>query len=127
MADEKKFGEGFMEFLDKVMEGGKKGLKATGEAISDFGDKSVVRIELSQLKTKLSKAHIDLGKNIYNKITVQNMTQINVSDDLELAGLVDAIRKLEEDIAKHEDSLKTAKDEKKTAAPENPEGDAEAK
>ena len=51
MAGEKNFGSSVLDFIDKVAESGKKGFRAAGDAISDFGDKSVIRIELGQLKS----------------------------------------------------------------------------
>lgn len=115
MADEKSFGSSVLDFIDRVAESGKKGFMAAGEAISDFGDKSVVRIELGQLKSKLLKAYADLGKNVYEKIEVQKMSEIPVGEDLNLSAIVDSIRKIEADIKKHEESLEKSKKEKKTS------------
>ncbi len=125
MADNKNFGDSVLHFIDKVAESGKKGFKAAGEAISDFGDKSVVRIELGQLKSKLTKAHCDLGKLVYEKLEIQKQQQVSAVDDLPVAELIDAIRKIEADIKKHEEALENAKKNKKTEEKEN--GATEAK
>lgn len=122
MADDKKFSNTVLDFIDKVAESSKKGFMAAGEAISDFGDKSVVRIEIGQLKSKLSKAYADLGKNVYEKFEMQKLTQISTSDDLDVASLVDSIRKIEAEIKKREDNLeniKKEKKEKKSAGPDS--------
>lgn len=114
MAGEKNFGSSVLDFIDKVAESGKKGFRAAGDAISDFGDKSVIRIELGQLKSKLGKTYSDLGKNIYEKIDGQKLEQISLTDDLALSELVDSIRKIKADIKKHEDTLESIKKEKKS-------------
>ena len=121
MAGEKKFGDSVLQFIDKVAESGKKGFKAAGDKINDFGDKSVVRIELGQLKSKINKAYADLGKKIFEKIENEKVNEISFSDSMELAELLAAIRKIDEDIKKHEDLLEKNKkgkaeviDDKKT-------------
>ena len=99
---------------------------AAGEAISDFGDKSVVRIEIGQLKSKLSKAYADLGKNVYEKFEMQKLTQISTSDDLDVASLVDSIRKIEAEIKKREDNLENSKKEKKEKKSAGPDSEKTA-
>lgn len=113
MSEEKSFGSSVLHFIDKVAESGKKGFMVAGDAISDFGDKSVVRIELGQLKSKLSKAQSDLGKIVYDKLELQKMPSVTASDDLEIAAIIDSIRKILVDIKKHEEILESGKKAKK--------------
>lgn len=100
------FGKTILSYIDKGVEASKKGLKTAGNAISDFGDKSVNRIELTQLKGRLEKNYADLGKLAY--AALKENTPLS-SENPETAALVQSISKNLEDIKKHEENLASEK------------------
>ncbi len=71
----------FFSFLDSGVEASKKGIKSAGSAISDFGDKSVVRIELTQLNSKLEKSYKSFGELCYKKLS-ESETLSNADEDV---------------------------------------------
>lgn len=95
-------GRTILSYIDRGVEASKKGFKSAGNAISDFGDKSVLRIELSQLKAKKAKALNELGVYTYTAIVEQN--EINVHDET-FVHIIDSLKKVSEDIEKHETAL----------------------
>ena len=105
------FGKTVLEYIDRGVEASKRGIKSAGSAISDFGDKSVRRIELSQLKSKLAKAYAKLGAHAYEKLAVEKAESISPSQDEELASSIEEIKKIQKDIKKHESELKKSEKE----------------
>lgn len=69
MGESKKlsFKEKFFRFLDKSVESSKKAFYKAGEKISDFSDKSVLKIEVSRLNGKLEKLYARLGEFVFEK------------------------------------------------------------
>ncbi|MBB5219778.1 thiol:disulfide interchange protein [Treponema rectale] len=61
------FKEKFFKFLDKSVESSKKVFHKAGEKISDFSDKSVMRIELTRMTGKLEKLYASLGEFVFEK------------------------------------------------------------
>ena len=58
--------EKIFNMLGKGVSASKKGIKTAGNAISDFGDKSVLRIENSQIKSRIEKKYAQLGSYVYS-------------------------------------------------------------
>lgn len=56
------------EYMDKGVEMSKDALKKTGEIVSDFGDKSVTRISITQLESKAQKNLLELGIAVYEQL-----------------------------------------------------------
>ena len=115
------FGKAFLNYIDKGVEVSKKGLKSAGEAINDFSDKSVLRIELSQFKGKRAKACATLGADIYELYSKNSSSQVNtidLSSTPSILATIEEIKKLDEKIASHEELLKEtkAKDSSKAAS-----------
>ncbi len=105
------FGKTILDYIDRGVEASKKGLKSAGDALSDFGDKSVLKIELSQLRTQLVKNYTELGKACYKILRGENAGEGShlSSDNTEIVSLLDAVSKTEENIARHEEALKAGK------------------
>jgi vacuolar-type H+-ATPase subunit I/STV1 len=61
------FKEKFFKFLDKSVESSKKVFHKAGEKISDFSDKSVMKIELTRMTGKLEKLYASLGEFVFEK------------------------------------------------------------
>ena len=52
-------------FFDKSVEASKNAFEKAGDAVQDFGDKSVTRIEIKKLEAKLEKQYAAIGKLVY--------------------------------------------------------------
>jgi len=109
MQEEKKtnvsdVGKKIKEYIDKGVEASKKGFKTAGSAISEFGDKSVMKIELTQLKAKLTKEYSTFGQNAYNQLVAKKNSTMDLTSK-EAAASVEAISKLLKDIKKHEKDI----------------------
>ncbi|GEM_PF-2230218 len=97
--------EKIKSYIDIGVAASQKGLKSAGKAITDFGDKSVQRIELTKLRTKEGKAFAELGKAVYKKLS-SKAASVEASDE-ELSDMLKAIDKLEKDIKKLGGTSKT--------------------
>ena len=80
------------------------GLKSAGNAISDFGDKSVLRIELQQLKGKKNTALGELGKIAYKTFLGEEKSLS--AENEEIKKIMSELKDLDSNIKKHEDALK---------------------
>jgi hypothetical protein len=107
--DEKKSSdvrEKIMSYIDIGVAASQKGLKSAGKALSDFGDKSVQRIELTKLKAKEDRAFVKLGKAVYEKLSSKTAS-VEASDE-DLTEILAAIAQLEKDIKKLNGNAKPA-------------------
>ncbi len=109
-------GRSILDYIDKGVAASKKGFKAAGEALSDFGDKSVLRVELGQLKGKKSKAIVRLGELAYSRLA-ENSEAALKAGDADVAELIAELVKLDANIQKHEKEL-AAEQEKKAPVKE---------
>lgn len=106
MAEQKmNFKETLKNYIDKGVEASKKGIKNAGAAINDFGDKSVLRIELNQLNGKLEKQYQEFGAAAYKVLTARNADKVD-ADNAQLKPLIDKIGETVKDIKKHEKMIK---------------------
>ncbi len=97
-------GKKILEYIDKGVVLSQKGLVSAGKAISAFGDKSVQRIELAQLKRKLSKEYYSLGKFLYDKFSTFEDAEVTAAD-ADIKAFMEKISKIQDDIKIHEDML----------------------
>ena len=58
------------DFMDKGVEVSKSALSKAGEAVQDFGDKSVTKIEIKKLENKLEKLICELGSYVFDKFLI---------------------------------------------------------
>ena len=72
------FAKTLKQYLDKSVEVSKKGLKSAGSAISEFGDKSVNKIDIVQLKNRLVKKYQELGQAVAEQLAEDG---ISISKD----------------------------------------------
>ena len=98
-------GKRILEYIDKGVVLSQKGLKSAGKAISTFGDKSVQRIELVQLKKKLDKEYYSLGKFVYDKFSAFEDAELSAADS-DIKTFLEKISGIADDIKKHEEQLK---------------------
>jgi len=102
------FGKKILECLDKGVVVSKKGLKNAGNAIGEFGDKSVLKIELSQLNTKLDKLYLELGKAVDNQFITDSACSVTKDSEC-IKNIVEKIEKIKINIEKHENDIKNEK------------------
>jgi len=108
-------GKTILEYIDKGVEAGKKGLMTAGVAISDFGDKSVKSIELQQLKMKKNKALAQLGKYVWETLKSGGENAVVSPTDEKIKYYMDGLENLQKNIDEHEKFFEDAKAKNKTA------------
>lgn len=100
----KLFAKTLKQYLDKSVEVSKKGLKSAGSAISEFGDKSVNKIDIVQLKSRLEKKYQELGQAVAEQLAEDG---ISISkDSLVVSEKLSSIKELKEKIHEKEEALK---------------------
>lgn len=103
-SSKKLFAKNLKQYLDKGVEVSKKGLKTAGSAISEFGDKSVNKIDIVQLKNRLVKKYQELGQAVAEQLVEDG---ISVSkDSLVVSEKLSSIKELKEKIHEKEEALK---------------------
>ena len=109
----------FFDFLDKSVNASKNGLKTAGQKISDFGDKSVQKIELSQQKSKLETLYKAFGKEAYAYLSASKNSSLTLQTQ-EIKDLYNQIKTLQKDISAREKKLAQAEEKSfKTQKNEN--------
>lgn len=103
-SSKKLFAKNLKQYLDKGVEVSKKGLKTAGSAISEFGDKSVNKIDIVQLKNRLAKKYQELGQAVAEQLAEDG---ISVSkDSIVVSEKLSSIKELKEKIHEKEEALK---------------------
>lgn len=91
-------------YIDKGVVVAQKGFKSAGSALSEFGDKSVIHIEIGQLNSKLDKIYRDIGAYVSDKL-LSDAESIQKTDE-SIAEKLNEISKLKEAIQQKEELLK---------------------
>ena len=92
------------EYFDKSVEVSKEALSKVGDTVQDFGDKSVVMIEIKQLEHKLNKELISLGNQVYNVFMENNSDSLKF-DDARVSGIFLELQRLNGEIKARKASL----------------------
>ena len=71
------------EYLDKGVEVSKEALSKAGDAVQDFSDKSVTKIESHQLVSRQNKEYRSLGHAVL-KFFEENLSTKRIVDDIEI-------------------------------------------
>lgn len=100
--------------FDRGIRASKKALGVAGDAVQDFGDKSVLRIEKMQLETKQKKQFEMLGEYIYKNFSSKNSSI--KSGDEKIAVFIKEIKRLDEEIKIREEGLKEGTPAKKSVS-----------
>ena len=103
-SSKKLFAKNLKQYLDKGVEVSKKGLKTAGSAISEFGDKSVNKIDIVQLKNRLAKKYQELGQAVAEQLA-DDGTSIS-KDSIVVSEKLSSIKELKEKIHEKEEALK---------------------
>ena len=102
------------EYLDKGVEVSKEALSKAGDAVQDFSDKSVTKIETHQLISRQNKEYRALGQAVL-KFFEENPSASLSTDNSLISGIMAEIQRLEKEIVQREESLK-AKEQGDTTA-----------
>lgn len=108
--DKEEFKEKFKFGMEKVVESSKKALAQAGSAVQDFSDKSVIRIEIHQLESKRDEQVKLLGDLAMSRFLAEG-TQTLSSDEEAVSAILEEVKKLDKDIAEHNEKLKAEKKE----------------
>ncbi|MBQ1629193.1 MAG: hypothetical protein II098_08575 [Treponema sp.] len=95
----------FRSGMDKFVESSKKALSQAGNAVQDFSDKSVIRIEKHQLETKKDEQLKKLGSLAVEKFLNDDSAVLSASEEA-VVTILEEIRRLNTDIAEREEKLK---------------------
>lgn len=98
------FFESVKKTFDRGLKASKKALGVAGDAVQDFSDKSVLRIEKMQLETKQKKQFEMLGEHAYKALS-SKASSLKATDTKVKAFLAE-ITRLAEEIKVREDALK---------------------
>ncbi len=95
------------DYLDKGVEVSKDAISKASEKVADFGGKSVVHIEISQLARQAQKELLALGTLIYEKLSIKGELSVEKSDS-EIAAALAVIDKLRSEIESRKSELEEA-------------------
>ncbi|WP_294431130.1 hypothetical protein [uncultured Treponema sp.] len=93
------------EYLNKSVEASKQALDKAGKAVSKFGDESILKIEIQQLKSQIKKDKAELGELAYKKFMEENAASL-ASDDENVVKILESIKNSLREIQEREGKLK---------------------
>ena len=105
------------EYLDKGVEVSKEALSKAGDAVQDFSDKSVTKIETHQLISRQNKEYRALGQAVL-KFFEENPSASLSADNSLISGIMAEIQRLEKEIVQREESLKAKEQDESLKAKE---------
>lgn len=98
------FKEKVRDGVGKVVESSKKAIGRAGEAVQDFSDKSVIRIEKHQFESKREAVYVRLGTIVAEKLLSDNSATVSAGEE-EIAALLQEIAAFNAEIARREAQL----------------------
>ena len=93
-------------YFDKGLEATKQAIGKASRAASKFGDESLLKIEIQQLKSQIKKNKAALGDLAYAAF-VENAADSLLASDENVVKLIESIKKSQEEIKEREEKLKT--------------------
>ena len=98
------FFEKMKEFMDKSVSASKSAFDKAGDAVQNFGDKSVTRIELKKLETQLEKKYAQIGKFTYEFFKTKKTASLK-NDTAEFDQLLKEAQDVIQEIEKRKSEL----------------------
>ena len=92
------------EYVNKGVAVSRQALDRAGKAVSKFGDESILKIEIQQLKSQIKKDKAELGELAY-KAFAENGADSLLASDENVVKLLEDIKKAQEDIKTREEKL----------------------
>lgn len=81
--DTEELGQKLKNLFSKGAAASKEAFEKAGDKVQEFTDKSVNKIEIKQLETKLNEKHAVLGKLVYEDIEESGAIKIKESENKE--------------------------------------------
>ncbi len=97
-------------FFDKGVLATKQALGKASKAASKFGDESILKIEIQQLKSQIKKDKTELGELAYKAFAEDGAESLAKTDEA-VTKLLESIKKAQEDIKEREEKLENNKTE----------------
>lgn len=92
-------------YFDKGVEGLKSVIDKSGKAASKFGDESILRIEIQQLKSQIKKDMLALGE-LASKAFIDDGADSLLASDERVLNILESIKKARDEISLREEKLK---------------------
>ncbi|WP_178841371.1 hypothetical protein [uncultured Treponema sp.] len=100
------FKENFQKYLEKGVQVSKKAWTKAESAVTKFGDESVLKIEKTQLQSKLKKEITALGQEVLDAFSEKNTIS---SEEEPFAARLTEIKRLKSEIQHRDELLNAAK------------------
>jgi len=100
--------ENAKQAFDKGVAASKVALDKAGKAATKFGDESILKIEIQQLKSQIKKDKASLGELAYKAFLEEKAENLSSSDE-NVVKLVESIKKAQDDIKEREAKLEESK------------------
>ena len=94
----------FKDGLDKFVNSSKKAFGKAGNAVQDFSDKSVIRIEKKQYESKRDALYEKLGKMVSDSLIENPSVEIDFKSD-EIVSIIENIKNFSAEIKSREELL----------------------
>ena len=94
----------FKDALDKFVQSSKKAFGKAGNAVQDFSDKSVTRIEKKQFESKRDAQYTKLGKIVADALIENPSAKIDFSGE-EILSMIEDIKTFSAEIKSREEVL----------------------
>lgn len=105
------FVEKMKSFFDKSVDASKSAFEKAGDAVQEFGDKSVTKIEIKKLETKLEKQYEKFGKFVY-EFSLSENDFAGLKDSDEYKTQLDDIKSILDEIETKKNEINLEKKEK---------------
>ena len=91
-------------YFDKSVEGLKSVIDKSGKAASKFGDESILKIEIQQLKSQIKKDTMALGE-LASKVFIDDNGDSLLASDERVLNILESIRNSRQEISVREEKL----------------------
>lgn len=91
-------------WMQKGAEASKNAFEKAGDAVQDFSDKSVLKIEIKKLENKKNELFSQIGEITFNKLKADDNACIN-GNDIEVVEIIKKITELESEIERKRKEL----------------------
>ena len=102
------FKDEIQKYLEIGMRSSKEVISKAGEAVSKFGDESVIRVEKYQFQNQLKQEISSLGLDVLKAFEDEHKESISAGDE-EIASHIEKIKNIRAEIARKEEQLKAQK------------------
>ena len=92
------------EYLNKGLAASKGAIDKAGKAVSKFGDESILKIEIQQLKSQIKKDKASIGELVCKAFLEDGADSFSAGDEA-VVKILDSIRQAQADIKDREERL----------------------